>query len=135
MKYNRTAVDFGKTLATIARERMGDALRQKQKQTARELLQKILQGHPTDTGYSKSNWRASLHTPDFTTIDTIMSEADQMAALEHVLSKLDEAPPNSTLYLCNGVSYVSILENGHSSKAPEGFIALAIESVKSGGKS
>lgn len=129
----KSAKAFGDDLRKQGQQLVQQAARQRQKEVARRLLQKILAGHPEDTGHSKSNWRASLGEPDYTVSDAILSEADQLAALEQVLDQLDKAPPNTTVYLSNGVHYVPILEHGHSDKAPEGFIALAIESVKDGG--
>ncbi len=77
-------------------------------------------GTPVDTGHARANWLPSIGVP--ATAET-HSAATHAAAVASLLGYRIE---NGALYVTNNVPYIGLLNLGHSSQAPLGFVELAM---------
>lgn len=80
-------------------------------------------GTPVDTGHARANWVPSIGSPFGGSVaGTSSSEHD--AGVAAVLGyKLGDGPA----WVTNNVPYILILNDGHSSQQPAGFIERAID--------
>lgn len=88
-----------------------------------ELLRAIVQRNPVDTGRSRSNWQAGLSTDELVYPDLRLDAGE---VITKAASSLEGLTPFSVIYLWNNINYIEFLEGGHSTQAPEGFVALSI---------
>lgn len=123
------AKQFGQALAQLGRERMGNALREKQKEKVRAVWKGILSRTPVLTGNTRANWNCSLHEPNFEVSDST-DTSERMDTVEAVLSLLDQAPMGAVVFIANGLLHTQFLEHGSSSKAPEGIVQITLEEVR-----
>lgn len=78
-------------------------------------------GTPVDTGHARANWIPSVSSPH-TAI--VQGDSAHGAGVAAVLAYRLEAGP---AWVTNNVPYILVLNDGHSSQAPAGFIERAID--------
>jgi hypothetical protein len=93
------------------------------KVAAKTIYDEIVKGNPVDTGFSASNWNISLGQPDY----TVAGERHEGETYEAQPKEVPDNPELQDIFISNGVPYIGLLEEGHSSQAPSGFVAVAIE--------
>lgn len=92
-----------------------------------ETINNLILITPVDTGRAVNNWLYSIGTPrkdsiEKETFDKSGGETRRNAEIVAVRAKSGE-----TIYCVNNLDYVTLLNQGSSSKAPERFIENAVE--------
>lgn len=90
-------------------------------------LQGVVTRTPVDTGRARANWQASNGAPVLDQLDT----TDAGKALSQGRGVIDQAPKFATTYITNNLDYIQFLEEGSSSQAPQGMVAVTIEELQS----
>jgi hypothetical protein len=89
-------------------------------------------GTPVDTGWARANWLPSVGEPMIVEAGLRSPEPGQVAAradegqqgLNNLLAwRLEEGP----IFDTNNVPYIGVLNAGHSSQSPPGFVQNALE--------
>jgi hypothetical protein len=90
--------------------------------------------NPVDTGFSRGNWNLGIGAPD----ESVRGERPKRKAGE-AGGEVFPAPPDPNVsdvdgkqpvYITNSVEYVQYLEDGTSTQAPHGFIAIGLAKVE-----
>ena len=93
------------------------------KQSVQELSERVVQGNPVDTGFSRASWFSSVDNSKPTHPNPPTPGTGGPAAI----SPADiAAAPGHVFQLRNGAAYIRRLEYGHSSQRPSGWVRLAI---------
>lgn len=108
---------------------VGDRLDSLGRAVGLELLKRLMQATPVDTGRARGNWNASIGAEDGT-VDP--DRREQQAAAEGAarISRLKLSKQGEVLLLTNGVPYIGRLNDGHSRQAPAAFIQLTTENMR-----
>jgi len=109
-------------------EGIPDKVQEVQKKLAFEVLTRVVDKSPVDTGRFKANWNTAIGVPDLDTsedTDKMGYEAKQEAL--RVLANLD---PYETVYITNNLDYAVALENGRSDQAPSGMVAVTVAEIQ-----
>tara|TARA_R110000851_G_scaffold12997_5_gene44699 strand:- start:9680 stop:10075 length:396 start_codon:yes stop_codon:yes gene_type:complete len=107
-------------LASVIANITSEAIRR----TEAEVAERIIRRTPVQTGTARGNWNSSLNSPD----RSINNTADRNGSRQTRKAKvvLQKAELNDTFYLTNALPYVSELERGSSTQAPQGMVALSV---------
>ncbi|MCP4377725.1 MAG: hypothetical protein GY794_16305 [bacterium] len=98
------------------------------KKVAFQLLELIVTKNPVKTGRSQNNWQVAVDSAaGDTVIDGIRTP---QAIVEDGLSQLADVEAFSVIILYNNVEYIAALEDGSSTQAPEGMVAISIVEVE-----
>lgn len=93
------------------------------KQSVQELSERVVQGNPVDTGFSRASWWSSVDNSRTSHPSPPTPGAGGAAAI----SPGDiAAAPGHVFQLRNGAAYIRRLEYGHSQQKPSGWVRLAI---------
>lgn len=92
-----------------------------------QILNKIDEASPVDTGRFRRNNMVSLMTPDY----SIIGEVDPggVMALQIGIAVISKAANYGIIYIQNNLPYAESLENGHSKQAPTGVYANSFHGV------
>lgn len=82
----------------------------------------VTQGNPVDTGRSRAAWNMAQGQADLTTPPPGNYATPPLPAIGEIL-------PGAPVIVSNNLPYIGALERGHSSQAPNGFVALAVQST------
>ena len=96
-----------------------------QKKIALEVFVRVVRRTPVDTGRARGGWQIS--------IDNIPSEETGSTSApgeNEALSALAGLGQNQTVFISNNVPYILFLEEGSSTQAPNGMLALALQDVE-----
>ena len=90
-----------------------------------ELLARIIEKTPVDSGRARANWQVALNVAP----DDVTDSYDKAGSI--ALSKGEaealKAMPEDEVYIINNVPYILKLEHGSSTQAPSGIIAITVE--------
>lgn len=79
-------------------------------------------------GQFRGNWQVSINSFDGDTIiDTVDRSGNQTIARE--VPKIGSAQPFAIFYLHNNLPYAQRLENGWSTQAPKGMVAVTLQNI------
>ena len=93
------------------------------KQSVQELSERVVQGNPVDTGFSRASWWSSVDNSRPTHPSPPAKGSGGAAAI----APADiAAAPGHVFQLRNGAAYIRRLEYGHSSQRPSGWVRIAI---------
>lgn len=119
--------EFNKQLASFATSFVPMQFRAFQIKVALELFTRIILKNPVDTGRSRGNWQIGIGASP----TTILDERSSDEAINDGLSKLGAYTSGVvTIFITNNVNYISFLEEGSSTQAPRGMVAVSIEEVE-----
>ena len=92
-----------------------------------QILNKIDEASPVDTGRFRRNNMVSLMSPDY----SITGEVDPggVMALQIGIAVISKAANYGIIYIQNNLPYAESLENGHSKQAPTGVYANSFHGV------
>lgn len=103
-----------------------------------ELLKRVVEKNPVDTGRSRANWQVTIDAP----VNSIVtynkkkkiSSAQANAIVQNIVSNgekvLTQLKPFAQVYIQNNINYISYLEAGRSrAQAPKGMVAVSIQEV------
>tara|TARA_B110000285_G_scaffold5747_1_gene6089 strand:+ start:1107 stop:1475 length:369 start_codon:yes stop_codon:yes gene_type:complete len=86
-----------------------------------DVFREVIIKTPVDTGRARGNWNITTSSPDFrTTSSTTLQNQDNL--------DLNSFP---TVWIANGLEYISELEDGKSTQAPVGITMPALAAVRS----
>ena len=103
---------------------------------ALELFRRVILKTPVDLGGARSNWQASLGSPETGTVDATDKQVGP--TFRKVVSATKGFNVGDTIYLANNLPYIRKLEEGgypdgpkivggFSRKAPTGMVALTVQ--------
>jgi hypothetical protein len=145
-----TAITLSEIRKLIDRvvEEMEITLLDATRKTAFDVLEKLIDKTPRDTGRAVASWRVSVgpepdlsnNAPDEAVTNPVNagSETDTSDGVD-VDFAVDMASINETLnsmhvpdliWITNSLPYIIPLEQGHSDQAPAGFLQLTAEEIK-----
>ena len=109
---------------------MTDDLSKLHRATAIEILNKVIQRSPVDTGRFRANHILTLVTPNTGTkeVDDKSGSVTLAAGLSVVGGIAKGEYP--LIYIQNNLPYAQVLEDGSSQQAPLGIYSLAVQDVK-----
>jgi hypothetical protein len=113
---------------------------------ALDLLTRVVEKTPVDTGRARANWQVSVSSPSAQEIQYRSTEpiAAQMnessiagATIEKGSKVIDTVEIGEDIWLHNNLPYIEVLENGRvgnkgSEQAPNGMVALSVAEVEEG---
>ena len=79
-------------------------------------------------GRARANWQYGHGAPPQGDLPNI--DATGQASLSRIAAGLAAAPAEGVHYLANNLPYAQALEEGHSTQAPHGMVALAVVDVE-----
>ena len=86
-----------------------------------DLTSNIIRDTPRDTGRAAAGWNLTAGRPS----DDVPPEGQESYTVQ---DPNDPGDAESMIwYVVNNVSYISILEDGHSDQAPNGFLAVNLQ--------
>ena len=92
---------------------------------AKRVLTSIINGTPVDTGKAVANWSVSPNTPSGYVTDDV--DPGKHSTISKGVSVIDSIDPHiNHIIIENNLKYISSLEDGHSSQAPAGMVAVAL---------
>jgi len=93
-----------------------------------EVLKRVILKTPVDTGRARGNWFVSIGAAS-DAADGAEDKSGQRSinAGSAVITGLTKA---QSIYLVNNLPYIGALENGHSSQAPVGMVAVTIAEIE-----
>ncbi len=97
---------------------------------ALELLGRVIQETPVDTGRARGNWNVSVGREDPATND----ERRAPQALQEggaVIEGVKLGTRGDQVYVTNGLPYIGPLNNGHSQQAPRGYVQRIVRDMRS----
>jgi hypothetical protein len=100
---------------------------------AETILTDLLRSTPADTGKAISNWIVSLDEPSRLELPSYApgkkgstAVVCQTIALEAAIFVLRSKLAGQTIYICNSLPYIRVLDGGSSTQEPEGFVDRAM---------
>jgi hypothetical protein len=104
---------------------------------ALEVFRRIILKTPVDTGRARGNWLCTIAAPAAAmaqgegwfqgSADAGGYDKSGRAAIEEAANQVMAwNPKDVAIFLTNNLPYIEALENGHSSQAPAGMVAITI---------
>ena len=95
-----------------------------------EVLRRVTNRTPVDTGRAKGNWNTSVNRANFNTTDN--QDKSGSSTLSRGKSAMNgfRLGQGQTLYIANGLPYIERLEQGSSTQAPRGMVMITIAELK-----
>lgn len=109
----------------VLRERIAEVVQMATQKIAMQCLRGVVLRTPVDTGRARSNWNVSLDGPDTSEQGIDSAEGIISAGSSAILA----SKPYATIYISNGLPYITALEYGHSKQAPGGMVRLTLDQV------
>ncbi len=84
----------------------------------------VIEKTPVDTGRARGNWFPSFDTPS----TEITSKTSKLGAesIIRTVQKVSELTTDKSFFLTNNLPYIVVLENGSSTQAPNGMVAITV---------
>ena len=106
----------------------GDIALKFQKRVALEALTRIVKRTPVDTGFARANWQVAPTTNEGTVDGTDPGGGGTIAGGLSDINKV--RVPFGVIWIFNNVKYIAFLEEGSSSQAPQGMVALTLRELE-----
>jgi len=132
------AKDFSLALREFAEKTVPEEHVRLMKKVALDLLSRVTEKTPVDTGRLRANWMTGINAPDRTETESTSDDAMTRAS-----DKLSSLKFGETVYLSNNLPYAAKVEHGgypqpgggktvggFSSQAPHGMLGVSVEEVK-----
>jgi hypothetical protein len=102
---------------------------------ALDLLSRIVDRTPVDTGRARANWQVSLSSPRYANKDKLPQGRQESAVAGRAKAKgaaiLRNAQEGQDIWITNNLPYINRLETGTwSDQAPQGMVAISIAEVQ-----
>lgn len=124
---------FNKAVTRFAKKLPQEHLVPFHKKLVLEVLTRVVQKTPVDTGRARGNWQTTINTlPTGETGETDTSSyvGGGSATINKGLAALAHLKPYQVVWISNNVPYILALERGHSKQAPKGMIALSLREIR-----
>lgn len=116
------------------RKRLISKLRERADQLVRgvalEAHGRLVRRTPVDIGRARANWNVGVGAPDRSTDPEATSSdvaAKRAEARRKIMSSFEAG---KSVFLTNGLPYISELEDGHSDQAPQGMIKVTARELE-----
>jgi len=96
---------------------------------ALELDQRVVMDTPVLTGRARGNWFPSIGLPS-NEVDFLARDPGGTKTMVAVKANILSAKLGQTIWLANNLPYILPLENGYSSKAPQGMVDINIVAIQ-----
>lgn len=98
---------------------------------ALQALSRIVQRTPVDTGRARGNWTVSIGAADGSvTANLDPGGAGAIADGNAVLAQFENYEGFPSIFIQNNLPYIERLEDGYSSQAPGGMVALTVAELR-----
>ena len=104
------------------------ALGQFVRKLALQVLRGVVLKTPVDTGRARGNWQVTIGAPAESQLDT--TDKAGGSTISKGLAELAQYHPFLSIWVSNNLPYIERLEDGYSSQAPGGMVALTIAEVE-----
>jgi hypothetical protein len=121
-RFNKEITRFGKLL-------LPQQLVDFHQKVVLQVLSGVVEKTPVDTGRAKGGWQVTINFID-ASIPTGVKDKAGGATIAAGVAALANLTPFSVVYISNNVEYIIPLEEGHSTQAPNGMLALTLEEVR-----
>jgi hypothetical protein len=116
--------DFGNQIA-----RFEDDVKLKMKLAVKkisiEVFSRVVLKSPVDSGRFRGNWQLAVGAVPRGTLD--LFDKTGIATISMADAKLMGVSAGDTVYLANNLPYARRLEEGYSTQAPQGMVALTVQ--------
>ena len=91
---------------------------------ALEVFRRVVERTPVDTGRAKGNWQPSVNAQ----LEGALEEVDPGGAtvMSKIESEIAGTQPGDMIFLVNNLPYIIRLEEGDSTQAPQGMVAITL---------
>ena len=90
-----------------------------------EIFSRVILKSPVDTGRFRGNWQVAIGSVPSGTLE--LDDKTGTATVSKADLKLVGAGAGDTIYLANNLPYAVRLEEGYSTQAPAGMVALTVQ--------
>ena len=100
------------------------------KKVARQIITDVIDNTPvnvrdeTHAGHAKANWQVGVNSVPSGEIEGTDKEGSKTTST--CLAQLSKSRAGDVITLTNNVPYIQALEEGHSTQAPAGMVAVAV---------
>jgi hypothetical protein len=101
------------------------------RKVALRVHQSVVLATPVDTGRARNNWLPNLNAPLST--PNVNAEGQGLNILAKGKAVVATAKFGDVIHFTNNLSYIGVLNDGHSAQAPSGFIQKAVQAARAGG--
>lgn len=98
-----------------------------QQSVGMQLLRGIVNMHPVLTGRARGNWQVTFGAAASGELDPWPSSAQEV--IDRGQAVVDSITTLGAVYLTNNVPYISELEKGSSTQAPQGMVQVTLDRV------
>lgn len=98
-----------------------------QKKIALEAIKRIVEKTPVDTGRARANWQVTIGNPTEDVLE--VEDQDGSNTISKGSSVITTVGLFDVIWISNNVDYIRFLEEGSSTQAPEGMVALTFEEL------
>lgn len=127
---------FNREISRFAKKLVPEKVKLLQKRIVLDILHRIIEKTPIDTGRAGFNWQVTIGTKASGTIDISgegSSGAKRREISKEVMAKCRKAlaklKPFDIVYITNNVNYIVYLEGGSSKQAAHGMVAVTLEEI------
>ena len=146
--FDMNLAEFSSKVRNFAQKVVPEKVVVFQKKIVLEALRRVVLKTPVDTGRARGNWQVTIGKQAEGVIDNSkwdkkrkVSKVNEAGLPQNLnttdrdvinagLAAITDLPPFSVVYVTNNLEYIEYLEEGSSSQAPEGMVALTIEELK-----
>lgn len=90
-----------------------------------ELLRRLVLRSPVDTGRFRANWQVDIGQAPEGTLET--TDKGGASTVSRGDTKLAAVQAGQSVFLVNNLPYAQVLEDGSSSQAPQGMVAITVQ--------
>ena len=98
------------------------------KKISGELLKKLINKSPVDTGRFRGAWLVKANTPDRDEPDS--ADTTGVATEIKGISEIGGIKQGDVVYISNNLDYALMLEYGWSKQAPQGMVAVSLNEIE-----
>ena len=90
-----------------------------------EILARVVELSPVDTGRFKNNWRVAINRPQLAALDGV--DKTGTSTLRRGNAKIEQAGPDDDIWITNNVNYALYLEEGTEFMEPRWILRRVID--------
>ena len=114
--------NFNNAISKFSRKLISEDLVTFHKTIALLVLRGVVLKTPVDTGRARGNWQVTIN-------NQAEGEVDPRDSISAGQQQLASIKPFDVVWISNNVPYIEFLEEGSSTQAPEGMLALTLEEI------
>jgi hypothetical protein len=148
--------EFERAFRTFSKDLIPLQVSLVQKKVSFEALSRFVRRTPSDKGWARGNWQASIGSPKTGEIDADDTTRSGSPTISREMKNLAVIPPYSIVYITNNVPYIGVLDEGgftpsdpgpsedprpsrkgrilvkggYSIQSPEGIVAVTLQELR-----